>query len=258
MKVNRFPKRIASALRGITFAIIWALRIININFFLQIGRFIFPPLNAAVNIFMIIFTLYELYKKPSKENLINTIFETITGACIVVGLIGSLIIGGPFEILAVPILLITCFSLRAFKSIYDINRHNNTFNEKLPNILNLASGIISAVFIALICFAGIPGFGILGILAGILSATAAILLIIEQKNKPKELNLGSQNNLAKLTKTDLQENPDESNYLGPRETAGPLLRSSYSLRHCLSIFIAPPSCSPPNTDMTGFPAELSS
>lgn len=180
-KINRFPKRIASALRGVTFAIIWDLRTINIDFFFKIGRFIFPPLNAAINIFLIIFTLYELYKNPSKSNLINAIFETITGACIVAGLIGSLILGGPFEILIAPILLITCFSLRAFKSLYDLKNHNNTFDEKLPNILNFASGIIGVCLIVLICFTGMPSFGILGVLAGILSAIAAILLVIEHK-----------------------------------------------------------------------------
>lgn len=234
--INRFQKRVASTLRGITFALIWEVSMINIAFFLKIGRFILLPLNAAINVFLILFTLYELYKKRSKENLINAVFEAITGACIIVGCIGSLIIGGPFEILIVPIVLITCFSLRSFKSIYDLNRHHNTFNEQLPNILNISSGMMSVALIVLISFAGLPVFGILGVFAGLLSATAAILLLMEQRNKhvPVEaiaLENDDNQQLGKLAK-DLQETSRKQEDLKPYATSASLCFSSLRVTVC--------------------------
>ena len=192
--MNRLWKRVATALRGISFSSIWLFRIINLQTFLTIGRFILYSVNIAITLFIIGFTLYELYLNPSVGNIINAAVETLTGSGIVIALIGSLIIGAAFAAIIAPILLLICFSLRAAKSIfYDLQKHCQTTKELIPNILNFIAGVLSVAVISLVLIAEMPIFGILGIISGLISVAAACLLMIEQfdKKKPMTTTLAS-------------------------------------------------------------------
>lgn len=184
--MNRFWKRVASTLRGVSFSFIWGLRLFSFKTFLSMGRFILFPLNAAINVTLIGFTLYELYLNPTKSNIINAAVETLTGIGIVIALIGSLLIGAQFAAIVAPILMAVSFAIRAFKSLlYDLPRHCNTTTDALPNILNFIAGALSVMVIILVPSAEIPFCEIIGVVSGITSAFAAGVLINDRVDKKK-------------------------------------------------------------------------